>query len=266
MLKRVLIIALSLGMLFILLARLLGISEGHLEHIASMATYPFLKLQHMVLQPVHNWQYRNRVKQNLLSSYEQVVHERNELQKELIALKGQIHHAEATKDLRTYTKRFFEDPIIAPILLKSLGKNQQFLLIDAGSASGVQVDMIAVVNDCLIGKVTEIYPQYSKVLLISDPTCKVAAFCSSSGVKGIHMGQRNGLMILEYVDHRDIVTEGDLVLSSGLGGLFPRGFGLGTVSQVQSTPHGRSIVVTPCIDIQEIDYVSIVPNTVTVKS
>lgn len=266
MLKRILISATALGLLFILLGRVIGLSEGRLEYATSIVLYPFLRFQQAIVHPIKKWRYRRRVKRDLLTAYEQVVRERNELQKELIILKGQRYHEAVTDDLRAYGKRFSDNPIVAPVLLKSVGTYRQFLLVDAGSQAGVKVDMIASSNNCLVGKVTEVYPYYSKILVITDTESKVAAFCVDTGTQGILSGQRNGLITLEYVDHRDIITEGDTVLSSGLGGLFPRGFSLGTVTEVHTTQYGRSIVVAPCCSVEELDYVTLMPHTITLKS
>ncbi len=260
MVKKGIITLAGLGVLFILLGRLLGLSEGRLERATSLIVYPFLKAQQAVMKPISSWSYKRRVKNNLLTEYEQLVQQRDELHKQVVALKGLAHDQQAAEELRLYSERFSTKPIIAPILLKNFSSSQ-FLLLDAGTAAGIEVGMIAVYTNCLVGKVTETYPLYSKVLLIADPTCKVSVYCSSNGVKGIHTGQKKGHVTLEYVDHRDTVTEEDLVLSSGLGGVFPRGFCVGKVAQVDSTPYGRSIIVSPCIDVQGLDYVCVIPTT-----
>ena len=261
MVKKGIIVIVGLGVFFILLGRLLGLSEGRLEYAASLVTYPFLKVQQFVVKPLASWSYQKRVKNNLLAEYEQLIRQRDELLKEVVSLKGFAHYDQSTSDLRTYNKRFATDAIIAPILLKSLSKNHIFLL-DAGTSVGVKEGMIAVSKNCLIGKVTESYPLYSKVVLLSDPSCKVAVYCPSSGAKGIHTGQVKGPSVLQYVDHRDVVNKGGLVLSSGLGGVFPRGFCVGKVAQVDSTSYGRTISISSCIDNEALNYVSVISPTI----
>ena len=123
--------------------------------------------------------------------------------------------------------------------------------------------MIALHTNNLIGKVTEVYPYYSKVMLVTDPHCNVAAYCSSNGVKGIHHGLKKGTTTLSYVDHRDEVVQDDLVISSGEGGLFPRGFALGRIAYSESPGYGRSLVVKPLIDLTQLEYCCIVPNTIS---
>ena len=265
MIKKGILTLVSLGLIFILLGRVLGLSEGRIERATSVVLYPFIKVQQMVMKPFSAWSYKRRVKNNLLAEYEQLAEQRDELLRKIIALKGHVHDVEASQELRMYSERFSSKPIIAPILLKNLSSSQ-FLLLDAGTTAGIVVDMIAVYANCLVGRVVESYPLYSKVLLISDPSCKVSAYCSSTDVPGIHVGQKKGQATLAYVDHRHSVVEQDLVLTSGLGGLFPRGYCVGKIAQVDSTPYGRSITVSPCIDIQGLNYVCVVSNTTTLKS
>ena len=139
-------------------------------------------------------------------------------------------------------------------------------MVDAGENFGIKKGMIALYNNNLIGKVTEVYPYYSKISLVTDSLCNVAAYCSSNGVKGIHHGLKKGTTTLSYVDHRDEVLTGDLVLSSGEGGLFPRGFALGRIEHADSTGYGRSIIVKPLVDLKRIEYCCIVPNTISHKA
>ena len=68
--------------------------------------------------------------------------------------------------------------------------------------------MIAVFKDCLVGRVVEVYPYYSKVILITDPTCKVAAICTSTNVKGIHEGMLSLTTTkLSFVNHLEEVKK-----------------------------------------------------------
>jgi len=62
-----------------------------------------------------------------------------------------------------------------------MSENAQFILVDGGSRQGVKKDMVALHNNCLIGRVDDVYPWYCKICLITDPACKVAAYCAKTG-------------------------------------------------------------------------------------
>ncbi len=261
MLKKAVITVSLLGLLFILLGRLLGLSEGRLEKALSVITYPLVKVQQCIVAPFKRWSHRRNVMQALLERYEELTLERDQLLMNLIALQGVKHELEASKELRLYAERFTKDAIIAPILLKNTARTP-FMLIDKGATSGVEPGMIATHAHCLVGRVTEVYPLYAKVMLISDQQCPVACYGASTGVKGIHTISKNGVPLLAYVDHRDQVEQGELVLSQGTGGVFPRGFAVGTIDQVDETSYGRTISIRPCVSLDALSYVTLIPHTV----
>ncbi len=254
-----------LGILFVALNRLLGLSERRIEVGASSITYPLLRLQNVLVGAFAGPSAEHKRSVGcILEDFEKLTKERDALLHELISLKALQRYAEDTNDLRDYMKRYSVDSlVIAPILLRNFA-GEHFFLIDAGESCGIKKDMIALYRNALVGKVTQVYPSYSKILLITDKHCNVSALCSSHGVKGIHHGLKKGLTTLDYVDHRDEVTVGDLVITSGEGGIFPRGFGLGRITHVdQGGGYGRSIVIEPFVDLKKIDYCCIVPHTIT---
>ncbi len=261
MIKKGLIGIMILGALFIVINRLLGLSERRIETAMSYVTYPLLQFQRFV---VHSFSpsYKQGIV-HVLADLEKVTLERDTLLNELISLKALLRTVEDTSDLRDFMKRYnAQSLVIAPVLLRNFS-GENFFLVDAGENFGIEKDMIALYHNMLVGKVTHVYPSYSKILLITDPHCYVAAVCSSNGVKGMHHGLKKGFTTLAYVDHRDQVTVGDTVLSSGEGGLFPRGFGLGRITDVDQGGYGRSITIEPSLDLKKISQVSIVPHTFT---
>lgn len=263
MVKKWILGILLLTVLFIGLSKFLGLDQGSVEQIASSVGYPFLVLQQRVHEYGTSWTQQSVHVEHVLRELEEVIQQRDLLSKKVIELSGFVRNLTDTQELREYLKRFnLDTAVYVPVLIRNFS-GQNFFLVDAGEAAGVKKDMIALCKDSLIGKVTEVYRSYSKVLLITDPTCKIAVYCASNGVKGIHEGFRRGTGTLNFVDFSDEVTVGDLVLSSGEGGLFPRGFGLGTVTHSDSTRYGRSIVITPLIDLRNVTYCALVPNTIS---
>ncbi len=182
-------------------------------------------------------------------------------QQELIQLKSASNYVQLTQDMREFLQRYKTDTAhFSQILLKNFEKNH-FFIIDAGSHKGITKDMIAVYKDCLLGKVTEVYPYYSKVVLITDPGCKVAACCVSNNVKGIHEGILHETTKLSFVNHLENLKEGDLVISSGEGLIFPRGFGLGKIKRWERDGYTCLVDIEPLIDFKKIDYCTLLENS-----
>jgi rod shape-determining protein MreC len=140
-------------------------------------------------------------------------------------------------------------------------------LIDAGSSKGVEKDMVVVYKHCLVGKVTEVYPWYSKVVAITDRTCKVAVQCVNQKTTGIHEGTNDlGATQLKYVSHLEPIEVGDYLISSGEGLVFPRGLGVGQIVSCAQSGLYHVIEVKPLIDMQKIAYCTVIKRGASMLS
>lgn len=111
----------------------------------------------------------------------------------------------------------------------------QTVTIDKGSAGGFTVGMPVCNAYGVIGQITECALNVSTVLLINDETSGVAAMIQSSRAQGMLRGQADGSLRLEYVPADAEVKVGDIVITSGIGGVFPKGLPLGTVTSVEKS-------------------------------
>ncbi|MBM6784930.1 rod shape-determining protein MreC [Collinsella tanakaei] len=109
----------------------------------------------------------------------------------------------------------------------------QTVTIDKGSLDGFEIGMPVCNAYGVIGQITEVALSSSTVLLINDETSGVSAMVQSSRAQGMLRGQADGSLRLEYVSTDYDVQVGDIVITSGLGGVFPKGLPLGTVSSVE---------------------------------
>jgi rod shape-determining protein MreC len=124
------------------------------------------------------------------------------------------------------------------ILAWDPGPWYQAVVIDVGAQEGV-VPEAAVLNDQgLIGRVVELAPHESKVLLLTDLSSGADGFIQRNRVNVLVTGHGAGQMTLEFVRKSEDVRLGDLVVSSGLDGLFPAGHPIGVVTQVDKAGLG----------------------------
>ena len=222
---------------------------------AAVLISPFLKIQHVVLAPVKKYCQTPQIYelQQRIHDLEQA---HDQLVKEIVALKSSKEFVTETQELVRYKKRYHMEPhTLAHIILKQLGEHEHYVLIDQGSSHGVQKDMVAVYKNALIGKVTDVYPYWSKVLLMTDPLCKVAAVCARTKASGIAEGVCDAQhFTMTHVNHLDTIKEGDYIVSSGAGLVFPKGFGLGTIESFAQEGLFYTIIAKPLIPIERIEY------------
>jgi len=139
----------------------------------------------------------------------------------------------------------------------------RYITINVGQADGVAVGMPVVTGGAvLVGRVAETGLHTSKVQLITDPGSNVAAMLQQSRATGLVVGQPDGSLRMIYIPQEDTVQVGDVVLTSGLGGAFPRGLVLGQVSQVvkQDFALFQEAVIHPAVDYRRVELTLVITS------
>ena len=136
------------------------------------------------------------------------------------------------------------------------------VIISAGSSDGVLMEQPVIHHQGVVGKVIEVTPNYARVLLATDFTNSIDAFVQRTRAAGILSGQGARPMSMKYVRKDEDVRPGDLVVTSGLDGFFPRGLALGTVGLVnrQSADIFMTVEVTPMVTFDRLEEVMVIVN------
>ena len=223
---------------------------------ASVVLYPVLVVQNYAISPIKNLFSRMKSRQNLELLLEEVKGQYYEVVEKNIELQATLDCYQDIKELLRFKKRYYsQEGILAQVIVKEHSTENHSFLIDRGSLHGTEKDMVVVHKHCLVGKVTHVYPLYSRVILVTDKKCRVAAYCSKTKACGIYVGtNQKGVTRLEHVSHLSKVMEGDLVISSGEGLVFPRGFGLGKIVSAEVDGLYFNTIVEPLINIADIHY------------
>jgi rod shape-determining protein MreC len=133
-------------------------------------------------------------------------------------------------------------------------------IIDQGKAQGVKDGLPVLAPQGIVGRVVEVYPEYAKVVLIVDRKSGADAMVQRTRVRGILKGKGGNRCSLEFVPKSADVQVGDLVLASGLVGLFPKGLVFGKVTAANKKNPGvfQEIEVTPSADLSTLEEVLVV--------
>jgi rod shape-determining protein MreC len=143
------------------------------------------------------------------------------------------------------------------------------ILIDRGSADRVERDMPVITVEGLVGKIIEVTTNNSRVLLLIDENCKISAWLQDSRQYGIVQGNAlagggDFACKMLYLDRSTEIKPHDKVLTSGLGGIFPKGILVGTVTSVPQSPSEaqksnlyQEIRIRPTVDLARIEEVFI---------
>lgn len=216
---------------FFLVHRSYEIAPTWCDRIASTGLYPFLLFESRVSIPLATYIQECQRKNRVDKAYQQAIQERDDLRAQLLKLQATQKFSGEIEEIRSFKSQYDSaHALLVRVLLYQQGERGNFFLVEGGTNKGLHKDTAVVYKNCLVGKVTEVYPYYSKVVLISDPTCKVAASCHQTGTQGIYQGTGNAQEgALAHVGHLSEIQEGDTIFSSGEGLIFPKGFGIGTI-------------------------------------
>lgn len=134
------------------------------------------------------------------------------------------------------------------------------VLIDKGSKDGVAKNMAVVTSGGIVGRIMEVSRSTSKLLLITDHRSAVDAIVQRTRAKGILVGKVDDRCLLKYVFRADDVKVRDRIISSGLGGIFPKGLPLGHISRVSKNVCGmfQNVEVAPSVAFTKLEEVFIV--------
>lgn len=231
------------------------VRPGAFDAVVATITYPYSLFQRSVIMPLRSAYQKWVLYSDLATQYTTVLVERNELLKEVIEARALAREYDQFKDIQDFKKRYnCEYMIPAHVIARRFTSHESVVLIDAGSNRGVQQDMVIVYKNFLLGRVAHVYPYYSKVILLTDASCKVASVCGNTSAKGILQGTHNlKELSLEFVSHLQSLEVGDLLFSAGDGLIFPRGFCVGKITAFCHKELSYSVTVEPLLDMATFD-------------
>lgn len=152
----------------------------------------------------------------------------------------------------------------ARVLGVSLGDMHESFFLDKGEADGVRPDMVVTTSSGVAGVVDQVYRHYSRFMLISARRSRmgVKVLRRESRAAGVLTGQgpNRSLLQAEYFGRDDDVKPGDMLVTSGIGGKYPSGLFIGTVSAVESDVTGlqKLVQVEPAANLSHLDRVFII--------
>lgn len=136
------------------------------------------------------------------------------------------------------------------------------IMIDKGGSDGLEKGAPVVVSEGIVGKVIEVAAGYSRVLLITDRNCAVDALVQNSRVRGMVKGSNKATCSFVYALRKDEVKPGEMIVSSGLDQVFPKGLKIGRVLDVKKV-HSQlfqDIIIQTSVDFDRLEEVLVYKN------
>jgi len=182
------------------------------------------------------------------------------LERQVNSFKSRENQYNQLEKLAHLKDEYNYDVLPARIVLKDNMDWSRTIVINRGSRDGLTPNMAVVSGAGLVGKIIRTGYAYSRVLLLIDSTFKVGARLRNSRFAGLLEGRGMNQLILNYLPREAVFQKDEEVVTSGLGGIFPAGYLIGTVKKTHYEEYGfyKYITVKPAVDFNTLELVAVV--------
>ncbi|PKQ36985.1 MAG: rod shape-determining protein MreC [Actinobacteria bacterium HGW-Actinobacteria-1] len=188
---------------------------------------------------------------------------------ELRARLAELEEARQENDRLRALVQFAEERKLTKLGARVIGRPtsawEGVIEIDRGSADGVVRGMPVLAPQGLVGQIEEVSANSSRVRLITDQESGVAAMVQSTRAVGVVRGSIDRTLSMDFVDKANVPKVGDVVITSGLGGIYPKGLVVGDIVDVDARRadlYPRIIVVSR-VPVDQLEEVLVLLGPVT---
>ncbi|MGM0402758.1 MAG: rod shape-determining protein MreC [Thermodesulfobacteriota bacterium] len=195
--------------------------------------------------------------------------ENETLRRELAEVRHELHLCREETLLRDRVESFLEfkedteyEMVVADVVGREPSAWFESIIINKGKADGVKTGLPVMVPEGIVGQVSGVSGHYAKVLLIVDRNNAVDTLVQRTRARGIVRGLSSNACRFEFALHKADITTGDIVITSGLDGIFPKGLRVGRVSKIIRRSSGifQEIEIAPFVDFSRLEEVMVIIN------
>ena len=248
-----------LGLLLVVFRDQKSPKDSILQQTVQTLVYPAQALAHWIVTEVEGGidDYINlvdtkaenrRLQQRIASLQEQL----NQFREESIQYRRLKHQL-------AFAKQNPDQKVFAEIIGESADSIHQTRTVNRGQNDGVHHNLAVILQEGVVGHVQAVSPFQSVVQLVTDRRSRVPALIQRNRVRGLAFGTHYGLE-LRQINRRAKIKEGDRVITSGLGRIYPKGVLLGTVVEVKHKSYElfKTAVLEPAINFDQIEEVFVI--------
>ncbi|MFT4113310.1 rod shape-determining protein MreC [Silvibacterium sp.] len=191
---------------------------------------------------------------------------RNEIERlrlEQASVAEDARQAQRLQAMLGFKEHYIYKTVPAQVVGSSGTDQSRIVYIDKGSDDGIQPDMPVVTQDGIVGRIKEVFPSTSQLMLISDTTSGVGVILETTRIRGVLKGAAFGGVQVVNVSPDERIKQGEKILTSGGDQIFPRGLPVGTVEKMQPDPDRdplQDVIVKPAAHLSELEEVLVITN------
>lgn len=250
----------------ILLIFLSNVEVNKLSYIESVTSSIINPIQRVFVD------LRNKIQGNsaYFSNMETIIQENEDLKKKNSELETILREFEMLKAENTTLQEYMHltdkyssyQTIPAYVINKDISNFSSTLILNVGKKDGIRENMTVIADKGLVGHVISVSESTCKVQVIIDSASTVSSSISTTNDSIICKGtlENNQILRASYIPTGAELIQGDMVYTSGIGGIYPKGIIIGTVKEIVTTSNitDRYAIVEPTVDFSKIDTVLII--------
>lgn len=236
--------------------------------LSRAGVYPTLKLKvvqltsgvlHLLKFPLHEGK-KILFYHRTFDEYRRLKEEVDVLNARIIGLKEVIKENARLEKLLKFKRNLVYSSVAANVVGRSPSLWNSLMVIDKGSVEGLKQGMPVVNASGVVGKLTEVGENTSKVMLLTDPQFSVAALVQRPRESSVISGTLQGVCRMRYINENAQVRVGDKVVTSKLSSFFPEGLMIGEIIQVRKSSNDPSpeALVEPAVSVSQIEEVLVI--------
>lgn len=218
-------------------------------------TRPFLILGSGVRQGIYNLRYNVGIFWNAVGKQKEHLAQIQELEARIFRLQETEKENQRLKKLLSFSQSLVAKSIGVRVISEDVTPWKKVMTLDKGGRQGIKKNMPVVVPEGLAGRILEVEPFTSQVILLSDPDSRVSALTFTSRAQGVITGMGTEKLQMRYLPLDADIAIGEDVITSGINSIFPKGLQIGKVESMERDHDGLHLValVKPSVSFSKLE-------------
>ncbi len=186
----------------------------------------------------------------------------HELQNEIFLNQESIKESSRLKSLIQYGEQIERKKILARVVSWDSSNEYKVVRINRGLKDGIKLQSAVISSEGLVGYVYRLTDHFSDVITILDSNNRVDGTVERLRSHGIVEGYKNNRCIMKYVNRTEPIILNDIVITSGLGNVYPKSIKIGFISKIERETYGitQHIEITPFVNFSKLEEVMVLVN------
>ncbi len=168
------------------------------------------------------------------------------------------------QSLLGFKQQYVTSTVAAQVIGTSGSERSHVLYLDKGSEDGIKPEQAVITPDGVVGKIRDVFPKTSQLLLISDPSSGAGVILATTRIRGIVKGTATGRVEIDNLTADSRIKVGEPVVTSGGDLVFPRGLPVGTIESIAPDPMHQpytAIVIKTAANLNRLEEVLVITGT-----